>query len=180
MWCKVWIIYEGWEPNQRATIQKFAHGMKPKRSSSFSGKNSLKMQSARPSGPKLDYYFLFLLLFLLFFLIFLIFPSFLLFFCYCFLFWVIFPYFFLCFVIFLYFVTYDFSFFIIVNYCSLFVFIIVYFLRPLIRCPLNRLPILIEDWMIKQTLFTCAGTDFKTCKSVPEHDLCTALSIGIS
>ena len=55
------IIYEGWEPNQRATIQKFAHGMKSKRNSSLSGKNSLKMQSARPSGPKLDYYYVFFL-----------------------------------------------------------------------------------------------------------------------
>ena len=77
-----------------------------------------------------------------FLLFFVIFCKFLL---YCFLFWVMFPYFFLCFVIFLYFVTYDFSFFILVNYCFLFVFINVYFLRPLIRCPLNRLPILIED-----------------------------------
>ena len=34
----VQFIYEGWEPNQRAIIQKFAHGMKSKRNSSFSGK----------------------------------------------------------------------------------------------------------------------------------------------
>ena len=59
-------IYEGWEPNQRATMQKFAHGMKSKRNSSFSGKNSLKMQSARPSGPKLDYFFYCYLFFLIF------------------------------------------------------------------------------------------------------------------
>ena len=61
------IIYEGWEPNQRATIQKFAHGMKSKRNSSLSGKNSLKMQSARPSGPKLDYYYVLFFIFLYFF-----------------------------------------------------------------------------------------------------------------
>ena len=47
-------------------MQKFAHGMKSKRNSSFSGKNSLKMQSARPSGPKLDYFFYFFLFFLIF------------------------------------------------------------------------------------------------------------------
>ena len=51
------VIYEGWEPNQRATIQKFAHGMKSKRNSSCSGKHRQKVQSAKPFGPKLDYLF---------------------------------------------------------------------------------------------------------------------------
>ena len=79
-------MYEGWEPNQRATIQKFAHGMTSKRNSSFSRKNSLKMQFARPFGPKLDYFFLFFSIFLsffyfsLFFIIFCYFSLFFLFF----------------------------------------------------------------------------------------------------
>ncbi len=52
-------------------------------------KNSLKMQSARPSGPKLDYYFLLCFIMFYCFLFFLIFS----FFCYVFLFLVSFPYF---------------------------------------------------------------------------------------
>ncbi len=127
-------IYEGWEPNQRATIQEFAHGMKSKRNSSFSGKNSLKMQSARPSGPKLDYFcFLILSCFSLFF--------------YCLLYFAIVSYFGLFFPMFCYFPLFcDIWFFMFYSRKLLFfVFIIVYFLRPLIRCPLNRLPILIED-----------------------------------
>ena len=48
------IVQKGWEPNQRATILKFVHGMKPNRNPSFSRKNSPKMQFARPFGPKSD------------------------------------------------------------------------------------------------------------------------------
>lgn len=67
-------------PNQRAKFQKFEHGMKSKRNLSFSGKNSLNMQCARPFGPKLDY---------LIFVFFLCFPYF---FCYVFLSFVIYLY----------------------------------------------------------------------------------------
>ena len=67
----------------------------------ITSQNSLKMQFARPFGPKLDYFFLLFFIFFLFFLFFLMF-------CYFFLFFVIFPIFFIFFVIFLYFVTYDF------------------------------------------------------------------------
>ncbi len=98
------------------------------------------MQSARPSGPKLDYYYVFF--FIYFFLSFPYFFICFVIFSYVWLFFLVF----LCFVIFLYFVTYDFSFFIFVKYFVWFVFIIVYFLKPLIRCPVIRLPILIEEF----------------------------------
>ena len=135
-----------WELNQRATIQKLAHGMKSNRNSSFSRKDSLNMQFARSFGPKFiisssssssSYFNLYLLLFSYFFhvfLLFVIFSIFLLFFL-----------FFLCFAIALYFVTSDIRFIIFYSrrlLCFLFVFIIIHFLTPLIRCPLIRLPIL--------------------------------------
>lgn len=135
------IIQQGWEPNQKPTIQKLAHGMKSNRNSSFSRKDSLNMQFA--TIWENFYYFFFFFLF--FFLIVFMFPYY---FFYFFLhFFVIFLFFsyVLLLAIALYFVTYDIRFIIFYSrrlLCFLFVFIIISFLTPLIRCPLIGLPIL--------------------------------------
>ena len=62
--------HEGWEPNQR-TLQKFAHGMKSKRNSSFSGNNeNFNLRDLLGQNWIIVFFIYLLLLFIFFFLFF--------------------------------------------------------------------------------------------------------------